>query len=77
MSWQQRQVREQLLRQEGRVRQALESTRAADPQAATLWKADNDRAKLQLLKAESRAQIPPWEGLDREMVLWKAARAKR
>ena len=46
--------------------------RAADAQAAVLPKASNDRAKLQLLKSESRLDIPTWEGLGREQVLWEA-----
>ena len=59
MSLQKRRSRDQLLRQEGRVRQALEAARAADAQAAMLRKARNDRTKLRLLESESCVMIPP------------------
>ena len=77
MSLQERRSREQLHRQQGRVRPALEAARATDVQAAVLRKASNDRAKLQLLESESSLRISTWEGLATEQLLWEAIWAKR
>ena len=50
----------------------MEVARAADGQATILRQASKQRAKLQLLEAETRAEIPK-EGQGRERVLWEAA----
>ena len=65
------------LRAEPRALPILEVARAADAQATTMRSAPNQRARLQLLEANTRATILPEEGQERCRVAWEAGRAKR
>ena len=76
-SMQERRGRDQVQRQQCRVRQALEAARTADAQAAVTRMANTDRARLRLLELDSRSKIPPWEGLGRERGIWEAMWAQR
>ena len=69
--------RECLLRAEKQDRQVLDLARAADAQATMLRRASNRRAMLQLLEADTRAEILPEEGQGRERIFWEAAWANR
>ena len=54
------------------VLQLLEAARAADAQATVMRRASNQRARLQLLEANTRATILPEEGQERCRVTWEA-----
>ena len=73
LAQQHRQGRDRLLGAEQRALQILEVARAADAQVTTMRRASNERARLQLLEANTRATILPDEGQESWRPMLEAA----